>query len=82
LPPGDRYWLRADSTGKLVSWSFLLENGGESHHAWMDYMYVPTPAGSLHVATRKQGAGRAILTQVLAADSLGDDIFLDPRPRL
>lgn len=82
LTPGDRYWLRADSTGKLMSWSFLLENGAEGHYVWTDYEYVPTPAGSLYVATRKQASGRAILTQVFAADSLDDDIFLDPRPRL
>ena len=82
LTPGDRYWLRADSSGKLVSWSFLLENGGKSHYMWTDYEYVPTPAGSLYVATRKQAAGRAILTQVLPTDSLDRDIFLDPRPRL
>ena len=82
LTPGDRYWLRADSTGKLLSWSFLLEDGGENHYVWTDYEYVPTPAGSLHVATRKQTDGRAILTQVLPSNSLDGDIFLDPRPRL
>ncbi|MCH7640019.1 MAG: hypothetical protein IH855_11250 [Bacteroidetes bacterium] len=82
LTPGDRYWLRADSAGKLMSWSFLLESGGESHYAFMDFEYIRTPAGSLYVATRKQAAGRAILTQVFAADSLDRDIFLDPRPRL
>ena len=82
LTPGDRYWLRADSSGKLVSWSFLLENGGGSHYVFMDFEYVPTPAGSLYVATRKQGDGRAILTQVFATGALDRDIFLDPRPRL
>lgn len=82
LTPGDRYWLRADSTGRIVSWSFLLEDGAESHYEWTDYEYVATPAGSLHVATRKQRNGRAILTQILPTGLLDRDIFLDPNPRL
>ncbi len=82
LTPGDRYWLRADSTGRLMSWSFLLENGGEGYYDWTDYEYIATPAGSLFVATRKQAGSRAVLTQVIPSDSLNRDIFLDPRPRL
>ncbi len=82
LTPGDQYWLRADSTGKLLSWSFLLEDGGEGHYTWTNYTYVATPGRSLHLATRKQRGGRAILTQILPTGLLDRDVFLDPSPRL
>lgn len=82
LTPGDQYWLRTDSTGKLTTWSFQLESGGLGHYEWLDYRYIPVPAGSLYVATRKQHGQRAILTPILPTDSLASDIFTDPTPSL
>lgn len=81
LTPGDQYWLRADSTGQILSWSFTLESGGTGYFEFLEYAHVPTPAGSLFVSTRKQDGGRAILTEILPADSVSSDIFSDPHPR-
>ena len=85
LTPGDRYWLHADSTGRLVAWTFLLEGnttGLASRFTWSDYTELPTPGGSLVLARRKARGGRAIVTEPFPADSLGADVFDDPRPRL
>lgn len=84
LTPGDRYWLRADrATGRLVAWSFLLEDGAPGAHRWEEVVEVPTPAGPLRLATRKRAAdgSRSILTPVAAAEP--DSVaFEDPGPRL
>ena len=82
LTPGDRYWLRADASGRLVSWTFLLKSGNEGHYRWEDYAELPTPAGTLHLTQRKVRNGRAILTEVFPADSLDRALFDDLNPRL
>ena len=82
LTPGDRYWLRADSTGRLLTWTFALESGGQGFYRWTDYADLPTPVGSLHLAQRKGTASRAILTEAFPADTLGTDLFTDLNPRL
>lgn len=85
LTPGDQYWLRADSTGRMVAWTFLLEGnagGPASRFSWSDYTSLDTPRGPLILAQRLARDNRAILTQPFPADSLGDDLFSDPTPRL
>ncbi|MDX1438343.1 MAG: hypothetical protein R3284_00425 [Rubricoccaceae bacterium] len=82
LTPGDRYWIRADSSGRVMSWSYQLEGGGRGYYHWADYTPIPVAAGTLFVATRKQRGTRSILTEILPADSLDRGIFQDPRPRL
>ncbi|NNF57800.1 MAG: hypothetical protein HKN04_06120, partial [Rhodothermaceae bacterium] len=79
---GDRYWLRADSTGRLVTWTFALESGGQGFYPWTDYTELPTPAGPLRLAHRKGTAHRAILTEAFPTDTLGADLFTDLTPRL
>lgn len=82
LTPGDRYWLRADSTGRLLTWSFTLEGGGQGFYPWAEYADLPTPGGTLHLARRKGTAARAILTEVFPADTLRSDQFDAPNPFL
>lgn len=85
MTPGDRYWLRADrATGRLVGWSFLLQDSTAGRYAWTDEAALETPAGPLRLMTRKApGDGTStILTPVLPVPPLTDDLFSDSRPRL
>lgn len=86
LTPGDRYWMFLDeSTGRLREWAFELESGNRGRFAWTGYETLQTPAGPLHVATRKEAADRpfALLTDNVAApETVEEGMFTDPQPRL
>ena len=89
LTPGDRYWLYADrETGRLVRWAYILQRDpGVPARAWLwdGYETLATPAGPLHLATRKDRIGDSfsIRTDSLEAPaSVPDDLFTDPMPRL
>jgi hypothetical protein len=84
LTPGDRYWLHADrESGRLLSWSYVLESGYTGTYDWRDPRELSTPAGTLTVLTRKdsRSAPRSILTPVAPAE-IGAESFTDPRPLL
>ena len=55
--PGDEFWLRADTSGRLLTWAFRLQSGREGFYRWTDYRTLETPAGPLHLAETKAGAG-------------------------
>jgi hypothetical protein len=82
LTPGDRYWLSADRTGRLVHWSYVLESGRPGSYVWGDVVSLPTPRGPLRLATRKHAGPRAILTPVFPAEDLPADVFERPTPVL
>lgn len=58
ITPQDRYWLMADSTGRLVRWTFDLQGMGPEQapgvFRWTDYETFSTPAGPLTLSTRKE----------------------------
>lgn len=83
MTPGDHYWMSADSTGRLVRWSYILEGGTHGTYAWRDPVSLPTPQGQLHLATSKRSAsGREIRTLIFSAGGLPDDVFERPTPVL
>ena len=67
--PGDRYWLYVSKdTGRLDRWAYHLqgmpENAPPQVYEWTEYRALTTPAGTVHLAARKEavGADRALLT--------------------
>ena len=90
LTPGDRYWLYVNSeTGRLVRWAFHLQGMQEEASArmsdWTDYRSFDVPAGTVHIAARKESAGgtSAIVFPTLDVPSaVSDDAFTNPEPQL
>lgn len=60
ITPDDRYWLTADSTGRLDHWAFHLEgmapDAPPAVFRWTGYETFATPAGPVTLATRKESA--------------------------
>jgi len=81
-PPGGRYGLTADSTGRLLRWSFVLEGGGQGTYRWEEPVRLPTSQGELHLPTRKRAGERSIRTPVHSAEGLPADVFERPAPVL
>ena len=87
LTPGDQYWVWVDrASGRVTHWCYVLQGSGDrppTHWDWTGYQTFETPAGPLQVATRKEGAPGALLTDHVAMpEAVPADLFSDPNPRL
>lgn len=87
LTPGDTYWHYIDvETGRVDRWAFVLQGNPDAAPTvfeWTDYATYDAPGGPVMLAARKQGAGRALLTDRIATPAQADStLFQDPRPRL
>lgn len=90
LTPGDQYWLYVNrETGRLDRWAYHLQGMSEDEpprmFRWTGYETYETPAGPIHLATRKEMVGGpvAILTNALdVPSSVPEAMFSDPEPRL
>lgn len=90
LTPGDQYWLYVSKeTGRLDQWAYHLQGMPDEapprHYDWTGYSGLTAPAGTVHLASRKEtvGAKQAILTNQLALPSSPPDgAFSNPVPML
>jgi hypothetical protein len=84
LTPGDRYWMRADrDTGRIVSWSYVLQSGRTGTYSWTDPWELETPAGRLSLPARKTSrSGTGAIVTLVAPAQLDTASFTDPHPRL
>lgn len=84
LTPGDRYWVRAErGTGRIVSWSYVLQSGRTGTYTWTDPWELDTPAGRLTLPARKTSRnGTVSIVTLVAPARLDAASFSDPRPRL
>jgi len=87
LTPGDTYWVTVDkATGQVMHWTYVLQGRTDrppENWDWTGYKRIDTPSGMLHVATRKQGARGALLTDYVEMPATAPEgIFSNPQPRL
>lgn len=85
LTPGDQYWVWVDRTsGRVTHWCYVLQdrrNRPPTHWDWTGYQTFETAAGPLQVATRKEGARGALVTDhVVMPATVPAERFTDPAP--
>lgn len=88
LTPGDQYWIHVDpATGRVNRWDYHLQGMAPEEparsFAWVDYQTFETPAGPVHLATRKTNGGFSLFTDHIEVPAeVPDEMFTDPQPRL
>ena len=80
LTPGDQYWMHADASGAVTSWSYLLGGGSEGTWAWSEPEDIPTPAGPLRLATSKRKADGSVIRVVPQSVAMDASLFKNLMP--